>query len=63
MLCISMCVTSVLISLGPRPKQPQRGSLPVSCTGKEGLGIRLGVTRIFEMSKIHLVVTSFLLRL
>jgi len=26
-------------SLGPRPKQPQRGLLPVSRAGKEGLGI------------------------
>ena len=52
----------VVSSLVPRPKQPQRGSLTVSRAGKEGLGIWLGVTRIFGMSKIHIFVMSFLLR-
>ena len=31
-----------LYSLVPRPKQPQRGSLPVSRTGKEGWGFDWG---------------------
>jgi len=30
---------SLTSSLGPRPKQPQHGSLPVSRAGKEGLVI------------------------
>ena len=46
-------------SLGPRPKQPQRRLLPVSCVGKEGLEIWPGVTWIFGMLTIHLLVTSF----
>jgi len=29
-------------SVVPRLKQPQRGLLPVSCTGKEGLGFDRG---------------------
>ena len=29
-------------SLGPRPKQPQHGLLPVSRVGKEGLGFDRG---------------------
>ena len=31
-------LTSVSLVLQARPKQPQRGSLSVSCTGKEGSG-------------------------
>ena len=46
-------------SLVSRPKQPQHGSLPVSLARKEGLGIWPGITRIFGMSTIYLLVTSF----
>ena len=31
-------MTSVSLVLQARPNQPQRGSLSVSCTGKEGSG-------------------------
>ena len=52
-------VIHCLPSLVPRPKQPQRRSLPVSRTGKEGLGIWPRITWIFGMSIIHLLMTSF----